>query len=126
MNVFVAGATGALGIPTVQALLAAGHRVRGPARGEEKAARLRALGADAVSVNLFDARALAETVAGSEAVLHLATKIPPPSRPWGLTAISGSTSTWQARSGASVSAGAARLGQGRPATTGRRWARTVM
>ena len=75
MNVFVAGATGALGLPTVQALLAAGHRVRGTARGEEKAARLRALGAEAVSVDLFDARALAETVAGSEAVLHLATKI---------------------------------------------------
>ena len=82
MNVFVAGATGALGLPTVQALVAAGHRVRGTARGEEKAARLRALGAEAVSVDLFDARALAETVAGSEAVLHLATKIPPPSRPW--------------------------------------------
>src|SRR5262245_60075547 len=82
MNVFVAGATGALGLATVQALLAAGHRVHGTARGEEKAARLRALGAEAVSVDLFDARALAETVAGSEAVLHLATKIPPPSRPW--------------------------------------------
>src|SRR5262249_47958023 len=82
MNVFVAGATGALGLPTVQALLAAGHRVHGTARGEEKAARLRALGAEAVSVDLFDARALTETVAGSEAVLHLATKIPPPSRPW--------------------------------------------
>jgi nucleoside-diphosphate-sugar epimerase len=82
MNVFVAGATGALGIPTVQALLAAGHRVRGTARGEEKAARLRALGAEAVTVDLYDGRALAETVAGSEAVLHLATKIPPPSRPW--------------------------------------------
>ena len=66
----------------MQALLAAGHGVRGTARGEEKAARLRGLGAEAVAVDLFDARALAETVAGSDAVLHLATKIPPPSRPW--------------------------------------------
>jgi len=82
MNIFVAGATGTLGLPTVQALLAAGHVVRGTARGEEKAARLRRLGAEAVAVDLFDARALAGTVAGSEAVLHLATKIPPPSRPW--------------------------------------------
>ena len=85
MNVFVAGATGALGFPTVQALLAAGHRVRGTARGAEKAARLRAVGAEPVTVDLFDGRALAETVAGSEAVLHLATKIPPPSRPWVLS-----------------------------------------
>src|SRR5262245_48962957 len=82
MNVFIAGATGALGLPTVRALVAAGHRVRGTARGEEKAARVRALGAEAVTVDLFDGRALAEAVAGSDVVMHLATKIPPPSRPW--------------------------------------------
>ena len=40
----VAGATGVLGRPTVQALVEAGHEVRGTARGDEKATLLRSLG----------------------------------------------------------------------------------
>ena len=55
MKVFVAGATGVLGRPTVQALVEAGHEVRGTARGEEKSALLRSLGAEPVTVDLFDA-----------------------------------------------------------------------
>lgn len=77
MRVFVAGATGVLGQPTVKLLVAAGHEVRGVARGEEKAALLRSLGAEPVTVDLFDAAAVKEAVAGSEAVVHIATKIPP-------------------------------------------------
>jgi uncharacterized protein YbjT (DUF2867 family) len=41
MRVFVAGATGVLGQPSVKGLIAAGHEVRATARGEEKAALLR-------------------------------------------------------------------------------------
>ena len=37
MKVFLAGATGVLGRPTVQALVNAGHQLRGTARGPEKA-----------------------------------------------------------------------------------------
>ena len=77
MRVFVAGATGVLGQPTVKVLVAAGHEVRGTARGEEKSQLLRSLGAEPVAVDLFDADAVKEAVAGSEAVIHLATKIPP-------------------------------------------------
>jgi nucleoside-diphosphate-sugar epimerase len=77
MRVFVAGATGTLGRPAVQALVAAGHEVRGLARGAEKATLLRTLGAEAVTVALFDASSMEAAVAGSDAVLHLATRIPP-------------------------------------------------
>jgi nucleoside-diphosphate-sugar epimerase len=80
MRVFVAGATGVLGRPSVKALVAAGHEVRGASRGEEKAALLRSLGATPVQVDLFDAESVRHAVAGCEAVIHLATRIPPLTR----------------------------------------------
>ena len=80
MRVFVAGATGTLGRPTVAALIAAGHAVRGVARTPEKAEVLRRLGAEPVAVDLFDAGQVRPALAGSEAVLHLATHIPPLTR----------------------------------------------
>ncbi|TMG09721.1 MAG: NAD-dependent epimerase/dehydratase family protein, partial [Chloroflexi bacterium] len=69
MKVFVAGATGVLGRPTVRALVEAGHAVRGTARGPEKADLLRSLGAEPVEVDLFDPDALRAGIAGSEGVL---------------------------------------------------------
>ena len=77
MKVFVAGATGVLGRPTVRALVEAGHDVRGTARGDEKSALLRSLGAEPVAVDLFDLEAVKAAISGSEAVLNFATKIPP-------------------------------------------------
>jgi len=77
VKVFVAGATGVLGRPTVRALVEAGHEVRGTARGDEKSALLRSLGAEPVAVDLFDLEVVKATVAGTEAVLNFATKIPP-------------------------------------------------
>jgi uncharacterized protein YbjT (DUF2867 family) len=76
MRIFVAGATGVLGQPTVKLLVAAGHEVWSTARGEEKSQLLRSLGAEPVAVDLFDANAVKEAVGGSEAVIHIATKIP--------------------------------------------------
>jgi 2-alkyl-3-oxoalkanoate reductase len=76
MRVFVAGATGVLGQPTVKGLVAAGHEARGSARGEEKTALLRSLGATPVNTDLFDAASVREAVAGCDVVVHLATKIP--------------------------------------------------
>src|SRR5260370_27772270 len=76
MRVFVAGASGVLGQPTVKGLVTAGHEVRGSARGEEKAALLRSLGATPVTVDLFDEASVREAVAQCEAVIHIATKIP--------------------------------------------------
>ena len=77
MKVFVAGATGVLGRPAVRALVEAGHDVRGTARSDEKSALLRLLGAEPVAVDLFDLEAVKAAVAGNEAVVNFATKIPP-------------------------------------------------
>lgn len=77
MRVFLAGATGTLGRPTTRALVAAGHRVRGVARGPAKAEVVRADGGEPVEVSLFDVHALSTAMEGCDAVMHLATKVPP-------------------------------------------------
>jgi nucleoside-diphosphate-sugar epimerase len=77
MRIFVAGATGVLGRRVVDRLVARGHDVTGIARTHEKAAELSAAGAHPVTVSLFDAEALTRAVAGHDAVVNLATKIPP-------------------------------------------------
>jgi nucleoside-diphosphate-sugar epimerase len=76
MRIFVAGATGVLGHRAVARLRAAGHDVTGIARTPEKAAQLRRAGAQPLSVSLFDRDALRDAVAGHDAVVNLATKIP--------------------------------------------------
>jgi nucleoside-diphosphate-sugar epimerase len=76
MRVFVAGATGVLGQPSVKGLIAAGHEVRATARGEEKGSLLRSLGATPVNIDLFDAASVREAISGCDGVVHLATKIP--------------------------------------------------
>jgi nucleoside-diphosphate-sugar epimerase len=75
-TLFVTGGTGVLGRPTVPRLVAAGYRVRAVARGEAKAAELRAAGAEPVEVDLFDADGLKTATEGSDAIVHLATNIP--------------------------------------------------
>ncbi len=77
MRVFVAGATGVLGRRAVVRLVAAGHHVSGVARTPEKAAQLETLGAHPVRVDLFDAGAVRAAVAGHDAVVNIATSIPP-------------------------------------------------
>ncbi len=77
MKVFVAGATGVLGRRAVAALVDAGHDVTAVARGPEKADLVRRLGATPVTVDLFDADAVRDAADGHEAVVNLATKIPP-------------------------------------------------
>jgi len=80
MRVFVAGGTGTLGRPTVRLLVAAGHAVRALARTPERGDVLRALGAEPVVADFFDARAMTAALEGSEAIFHLATRIPPVTR----------------------------------------------
>ena len=77
MQVFVAGATGVLGRRVVARLVAAGHEVTGVARSPEKDALLETLGARPVRVDLFDADAVRAAVVGHDAVVNIATKIPP-------------------------------------------------
>jgi nucleoside-diphosphate-sugar epimerase len=86
MKVFLAGATGVLGRATVPRLVAAGHEVTAVARGPVKAERLRAQGAVPVAVDLFDAAAVRAAVEGHEAVVHMATSIPPLAKAWRATA----------------------------------------
>lgn len=85
MTVFVAGATGALGQHLVPRLVAAGHAVSAVARTPQKAAALDRMGARPVAVDLFDARAVRAAVTGHEAIVNVATRIPPSSKaflPW--------------------------------------------
>ena len=81
-HVFVAGATGVVGLPAVRALLADGHHVTAVARSPEKAAAVRALGAEPIAVDLFDAAAVKEATAGHDVVVNLATRIPPTAKAW--------------------------------------------
>ena len=79
MRVFVAGASGAIGRPLVQQLVAAGHEVTGMTRREEKAAELREAGAEAVVCDAFDAGGLRDAVVAAkpDAVVHMLTALPP-------------------------------------------------
>ncbi len=88
MEIFVTGATRVLGRPVVQALVDAGHRVRALSRSEENAAALRELGVDPVPASLFEVESLKPALTGSDAILHLATRIPP-------TMKMGRLSAWQ-------------------------------
>jgi nucleoside-diphosphate-sugar epimerase len=80
MKVFVTGGTGALGHYAVPALIAAGHAVTAMARSQDKAEMLRRQGAKPVRVSLFDRAALAAHFAGHDAVINLASALPPPAR----------------------------------------------
>lgn len=78
MKVFVAGASGVIGRPTVRRLVAAGHEVTGMTRREERVAQIREVGAEAVVCDAFDAEGLREAVvsAAPEVVVHLLTALP--------------------------------------------------
>ena len=75
MKVFVAGATGVVGRRLIPLLVGAGASVSAVARSTSKAAQLRQQGATPVRVDLFDAAAVNEAVAGHDAVINVATKI---------------------------------------------------
>jgi hypothetical protein len=78
MRIFLAGATGAIGVRLVPLLVEAGHVVAGMTRSREKAPQLQALGAEPVVCNVFDADAVAEAVAafGPDAVVDQLTDLP--------------------------------------------------
>ena len=78
MRVFIAGATGVIGIRLVPLLVADGHEVTGMTRSEQKADALRRLGAAPAICDVYDADALREAVvsANADAVVHLLTDLP--------------------------------------------------
>lgn len=80
MRIFLTGGTGAIGRYAVPALVAAGHTVSALARTPDKAATLRSQGAQPVSVSLFDCEGLTAEFAGHDAVVNLASALPPTHR----------------------------------------------
>ena len=79
MKIFIAGATGAVGHPLSQLLVADGHEVTGTTRKPDRADELRALGVNAVIVDVFDAASLLKVLlaARPDVVIHQLTDLPP-------------------------------------------------
>jgi nucleoside-diphosphate-sugar epimerase len=77
MRIFVAGASGALGIRLVPRLIDAGHEVTGTHSRPTSAARLEQLGATPVRLDLRDRAAVREAVlaAKPDAIIHQATAL---------------------------------------------------
>ena len=78
MRIFLAGATGVIGIRLVPLLIAAGHEVTGMTRSKPKVADLQRLGADPIVCDVYDLHALREAVTASraDAVMHQLTDLP--------------------------------------------------
>jgi len=78
MNVFVAGASGTIGVPLVRALVAAGHHVTALTRSPGKREALQTLGASPVIANALDRDALVGAVVAAHPthVIHQLTALP--------------------------------------------------
>ena len=78
LRIFVAGASGTIGLPLVRALVAEGHHVVALTRTAHKQQSLRAAGADPVVADALDARALAQAVTAARPthVIHQLTALP--------------------------------------------------
>ena len=78
MRIFIAGASGLIGIRLIPLLAADGHQVAGMTRSPEKATVLRERGALPVVCDVFDAGALTQALAafGPEVVFHQLTDLP--------------------------------------------------
>jgi nucleoside-diphosphate-sugar epimerase len=84
VDIFVTGGT-ACSAATIPLLTAAGHRVPAPAAPTQRR-RPAPLGAEPVRTDLFDPNSVQAAVAGSDAILHLATRSLPPPEPPGVSA----------------------------------------
>ena len=85
MKILVTGSTGVIGRRLVPLLVSAGHSVNAVSRSQEKTAELRAQGAKPVKMDLFSPDDVERVVRGMDAVINLATHIPPASKaflPW--------------------------------------------
>ncbi len=78
MRIFVAGASGVIGLQLLPMLLEDGHVVAGMTRSAEKAEGLRELGAEPAVCDVFDADGLTEVVVAfkPELVMHQLTDLP--------------------------------------------------
>jgi nucleoside-diphosphate-sugar epimerase len=76
VKIFLVGGTGVLGRRVVPLLVEAGHEVAALARTAEAEQRLAQMGARPVGADLFDPQSLRAAIAGHDAVVNLATRIP--------------------------------------------------
>src|SRR5262249_7511250 len=76
LRMFVAGGTGVIGRRVVPMLVGAGHHVVAAARSEQSRNRLRAQGAEAFVVDMFDLEGLKRIMGPQDIVINLATHIP--------------------------------------------------
>jgi nucleoside-diphosphate-sugar epimerase len=78
MRVFLAGATGVIGRRLVPLLIAEGHQVTGMIRSPQKAAELRAMGAEPAIADALDANSVLAAVrdAHPDALIHQLTSLP--------------------------------------------------
>jgi nucleoside-diphosphate-sugar epimerase len=78
VRIFLAGATGVIGVRLVRLLVAAGHEVAGMTRSPDKASLLEELGAKPVICDVFEAGALLEAVTAFRpgVVMHQLTDLP--------------------------------------------------
>ena len=104
MRLAVIGASGVLARNVIPRLIATGHQVNGLVHRLESAARAEALGARPFVGDIFEPTSLAPALAGCEAVLNLATSVPPPGTP----SPDHSCNTRMRREGAAILAAACR------------------
>ncbi|MEV0355757.1 NAD-dependent epimerase/dehydratase family protein [Nocardia sp. NPDC050697] len=78
MRIFLAGATGVLGIRLLPLLIAAGHTVAGTTRSAARTGPIAAAGGEPVVVDVYDAAALTAAVAEfrPDLVMHQLTDLP--------------------------------------------------
>ena len=78
MRVFIAGGSGAIGVPLSRMLIAAGHQVTASTRSSTNAAMLAQLGVTPVIVDALDAEALRQAVVAAQPthVVHQLTALP--------------------------------------------------
>src|SRR5690348_16190783 len=78
MRIFVAGATGVVGLPLTRILVEEGHTVAGMTRSESKAKLISDLGAQPVVCDVYDAPALSEAIVefAPDVVIHELTDLP--------------------------------------------------
>jgi len=78
VRIFLAGATGVIGVRLIPLLVAGGHTVAGMTRSAARAGMLRGLGAEPVVCDVYDAAALTAVVAAfrPDIVFHQLTDLP--------------------------------------------------